>query len=131
MLSYAFLQQRNVEQIVDTPVPLGRGRRRLQDSLPRQGSTASGAVQIADSPFGGGLHGFSQGWFLQRPASRSLLTALLEVFKVFLLDMSPDSDLGSRTSTSQLPGFRSRRARCTGEQNVDILVPRSHVHGGL
>ena len=50
MLSYALLQQRNVEQIVDIPVPHGRCCR-LQDSLPRQGSTASGAEQIADSPF--------------------------------------------------------------------------------
>ena len=59
-LSYALLQQRNVEQIVDIPVPLGRVRR-LEDSLPRQGSTASGAEQIADSPLGGGLQGFSPG----------------------------------------------------------------------
>ena len=35
VLSYALLQQRNVEQIVDIPVPHGRGRRRLPDSLPR------------------------------------------------------------------------------------------------
>ena len=61
VLSYALLQQRNVEQIVDIPVLLGRGRRRLRDSVPRQGSTASGAEQIADSLFGGGLHGFLPG----------------------------------------------------------------------
>ena len=97
-----FSLQRNVEQIVDIPVPLGRGRR-LQDSLPRQGSTASGAEQIADSPFGGGLHGFLPGLVPQRPASSSLLTVPLEVFKVFLPDMSPDSVLRSRTSTFQLP----------------------------
>ena len=61
VLSYALLQQRNVEQIVDIPVPHGRGRRRLPDSLPRHRSTASGAEQIADSPIGGGLHGFLPG----------------------------------------------------------------------
>ena len=67
VLSCALLQQQIVEQIVDIPVPHGRGRRRLQDSLPRQGSTASGAEQIADSPIGGGLHGFLTG--LVRTAS--------------------------------------------------------------
>ena len=42
---------------------------------------------------------FSQDWFQQRPESSSSLTVLLEVFKVFLLDVSPDSVLRSRTST--------------------------------
>ena len=49
------------EQIVDIPVPRGRGvRGGLQGFPPRQSSTASGAEQIVDFLVGGGLQGFSQ-----------------------------------------------------------------------
>ena len=41
-----------VEQIVGTPVPLGRGKRRVQGFLPEQGSTAtlSSAERISERP---------------------------------------------------------------------------------
>ena len=41
---------RIAEQIVDTPVPQGRGKRRVQDFLPVQGSTAtlSSAERISE-----------------------------------------------------------------------------------
>ena len=56
VLSVAELQQRTAEQLVNIPVPRGRSGRRLQGSLPGQVSTAAGAEQIADFPFGEGLH---------------------------------------------------------------------------
>ena len=46
------------EHNADIPVPHGRGRRRLQGSLPRQSSTAAGSEQSVDIPVRGGLHGF-------------------------------------------------------------------------
>ena len=54
LLPVAVLQQQTVEQAADVPVPHGRDRRRLQGSLPRQSSTAAGAVQSVDIT----LHGF-------------------------------------------------------------------------
>ena len=130
VLSYALLQQRNVEQIVDIPVPLGRGRR-LQDSLPRQGSTASGAEQIADSPFGGGLHGFLPGLV----PTASGVEQLVDISSGGLQGFSPGHESGQRSAEQNVdipaPSFRSRGARRTAEQNVDIPVRRSRAHGGL
>ena len=71
VLSYSLLQQRTAEQIVDTPVPHGRGggaRGGLQGLSQGQGSAAvSGAVHV-NTPVPrrgggarGGLQGFSQG----------------------------------------------------------------------
>ena len=57
VLSPTRIALRIAERIVDTPVPRGRDRRRLQGSLPRHSSTAAG-VQNADIPARGGLHGF-------------------------------------------------------------------------
>ena len=59
IVSYSSLQQRSAEQIVDIPVPRGRGRRRRQGFLPGQASTASVAEQTADIPSSSGdLQGF-------------------------------------------------------------------------
>ena len=41
------------EQIVDIPVPRGRGKRRVYGSLPEQGTTAQTVEQIVDIPSGG------------------------------------------------------------------------------
>ena len=60
VLSPTRIALRIAEQIVDTPVPRGRDRRRLQGSLPRQSSTAAG-VQNVDIPVRGGLRGFLPG----------------------------------------------------------------------
>ena len=107
-------------QIVDIPVPLDRVRR-LQDSLPRRVQqrpvlSRSLTVLLVEA-----FTVFSQGWFLQRPASSSLLTVLLEVFKVF----PPGRESGQRSAEQNVdfpaPSFRSPRARRTAEQNVDIL----------
>ena len=55
------LKQRISVQIVDNPVPRGRGRR-LQGFLPRQSPTAQSAEQLADVPIhGGGLQGSRPG----------------------------------------------------------------------
>ena len=71
VLSYSFLQQRTAEQIVDTPVPHGRGggaRGGLQGLSQGQGSTAvCGAEHVDTLVHGrgggarGGLQGLSQG----------------------------------------------------------------------
>ena len=48
------------EQIVDTPVPQGRGKGRFQGFLPKQSTTAQTVEQLVDIPFsGGGLFWFS------------------------------------------------------------------------
>ena len=60
VLSPTRIASRIAEQIVDTPVPRGRDRRRLQGSLPRQSSTAAG-VQNVDISVRGGLRGFLPG----------------------------------------------------------------------
>ena len=60
VLSPTRIALRIAEQIVDTPVPRGRDRRRLQGSLPRQSSTAAG-VQNVNIPVRGGLRGFLPG----------------------------------------------------------------------
>ena len=65
---------------------------------------------------------FSHGWFLQRLASSSLLTFLPEFFKVFLPDMSPDSVLRSRTSTSQLPVSIPVAHGVLGAQDARIMA---------
>ena len=49
IVSYSSFQQRSAEQIVDIPVPHGRGRRR-QGFLPGQASSASVSEQIIDIP---------------------------------------------------------------------------------
>ena len=130
VLSYALLQQQIVEQIVDIPVPHGRGRR-LQDSLPRQGSTACGAEQIADSPIDGGLHGFLPELVRTASSVEQLVDSSSRGFEGF----SSAHESGQRSAEQNVdipvPSFRSRRARRTGEQNVDIPVPRSRAHGGL
>ena len=72
VLTYSLLQQRTAEQIVDTPVPHGRGRDArggLQGLSQGQGSTAvSGAVHVntpvphvSGGGARGGLQGLSQG----------------------------------------------------------------------
>ena len=60
VLSPTRIALRIAEQIVDTPVPRGRDRRRLQGSHPRQSSTAAG-VHNVDIPVRGGLRGFLPG----------------------------------------------------------------------
>ena len=56
IVSYSSFQQRSAEQIVDIPVPRGRGRRR-QGVLLGQSSAAFDAEQTVDIPVpGGGPH---------------------------------------------------------------------------
>ena len=122
VLSYSLLQQRTAKQIVDTPVPHGRGggaRGGLQGFSQGQDSTAvSGADHVNTPVFGrgggarGGLPGLSRG---------QGSTAVYES--------------GQRSAEQNVdipaPSFRSRRARRTAEQNVDIPVRRSRAHVGL
>ena len=72
VLSFSLLQQRTAEQIVDTPVPHGRGggaRGGLQGLCQGQGSTAVCGAEHVDTPVPhgrggrarGGLQGLSQG----------------------------------------------------------------------
>ena len=57
VLTLSSLQQQTVEQIVDFPVPRGRGR--FQGFLPEQDSTAFGGADHVDIPVPrGGLHDF-------------------------------------------------------------------------
>ena len=74
---------RTMKEVIDVPVPRGRGRGRLQGSLPMRSSTAAGAVQSVDIPVRGGHHGFlPRQRSTQRPVSSSSLTVLLEVIKI-------------------------------------------------
>ena len=103
-------------QHVDIPVPHGRGGRARGDRhglSQGQGSSAFCGADHEDTPVPhgrgegarGGLHGFSSGHQSgQRSAEQNVIPA---------------------------PSFRSRRARRTAEQNVDIPVRRSRAHGGL
>ena len=113
VLSVALLQQQTVKQPVDVPVPRGRGRRRLQGSLPGQGAAASNveqivdtqvpgrgnsggvgarslqrtAVQFADLPVpgaGGGLHGFFSGSMQRTVAQNDDIPAHSDDFRSFL-----------------------------------------------
>ena len=85
----------------------------LQGLSQGQGSSAFCGADHEDTPVPhgrgegarGGLHGFSSGHQSgQRSAEQNVISA---------------------------PSFRSRRARRTAEQNVDIPVRRSRAHGGL
>ena len=77
VLSNALLQQRNVEQIIDIPVPRHGGRRSLQGVHPGSGPLQRSAAQNVDIPVP------------RRGASGSL--------QGFLPDMVPDSVLWNRT----------------------------------
>ena len=68
----------------------------------RQGSTGSGAEQVADSPFGGVFHGFLPGLVPTASGVEQLVDSSSGGLQNFLADMSPDSVLRSRTSTPQL-----------------------------
>ena len=92
--------------------PLGRGRRLLQDSLPGQGSTASGAEQIADHS-SRGLQGFSPG-----QSSTQRTVAPNDVLPV----------PGPRPSRGFHPGQGLHR---TVEQNIVFPVSRTRHGGGL
>ena len=98
-----------MEQLVDVPVPHGRGRgRRLLDSLPRQSSTASGVEQLVDSS-SGGVQGFSPGHGSgQRSAEQNAdIPIPLRGGSEGLRGHSPGHGCGHRSA----------------EQNVDISVP--------
>ena len=128
------LEPQRAEQLVDVPTVLSYALLQFllvvvvvfMISIPRQGSTASGAEQIAESSFlVEGFTVFSQGWFLQ----------LVDSSSGGLQGFSPGHESGQRSAEQNFdipaPSFRSRHARRTGEQNVDILVPRSRARGGL
>ena len=85
VLSLALLQQ-TAEQTIDIPVPHGGGCRPLQGSLPRQSSTAAGAVQSVDIPVRGGLHGFLPGQKLTQRTVEQLVDSSSGGLQDFHLD---------------------------------------------
>ena len=121
VMSFSSLQQSTAEQIIEIPVPHGRGRvvgRCLQDLRPEQSSTAV-AEQNVDTSVPrrggsrGGLQGFSPG---QRSTQRTV---------------TPNDDLpvpGPRPSRGFPPGQGLLR---TVERIIDIHVSRLRDDGGL
>ena len=118
VLSYSLLQQRTAEQTIGFPVP-GRGEVLVEvfKASPRDRAQQRFVVLktsiflfltvveevLVEEVLVEVFKGFPKDRVPQRlPVSRPLLS-IVEVFKVFLPDMSPDSVLRSRTSTSQLP----------------------------
>ena len=81
MLSPTRIALQIAEQIVDTPVPQGRGgKRRVQLFLLEQSTSAQTVEQLVDIPFsGGGLFGSLPDRVQQRGPSSRPLTFLLVV----------------------------------------------------
>ena len=115
VLSYALLQQRTAEQLVNTP---RLGGRRFLGSLPGQVSTVSAAKQTVDIPVPGrgGFHNGDQQGFLpvHNPSAQSAEQ---------IVDSSVPRGCGRR-SQGFPPGQSSTAS--VAEQLVDISVP-----GGL
>ena len=110
VLSYALLQQRIAEQLVNTP---RLGGRRFLGSLPGQVSTASVAEQTVDIPVPGrgGFHSDEQGFLpVHNPSAQSAEQ---------IVDSSVPRGRGRR-SQGFLPGQSSTAS--VAEQLVDISV---------
>ena len=116
VLSFALLQQRNVEQIIDIPVPRHGGSRSLQGVHPGPGSLQRFVEQIP-VPHGrgsrGGLQGFSPG---QSSTQR-------------IMEQNVDLPVpGPRPSRGFPPGQGLQRKV---EQIIDFPVSRTRDGGGL
>ena len=97
---------RIAEQIVDTPVPCGRDRRRLQGSLPRQSSTAAG-VQNVDIPVRGGLRGFLPGQSSAQLTVEQLVDSSSGGLQNFHLGQGSPASSSGREDEAFSGGFRT------------------------